>query len=121
MTPIFELFVTQQLARLLSPTQPFLAMHPFFTLRCIAVHVVCGCSHTIHCPQAVWAWAGNPKNTTIFNETVVFVNGLLEPGSTEDIVAVVQDQLDKGANPALALAMHDIIVHGLLGAVHLYL
>ena len=64
--------------------------------------------------------AGGPGNASIFNQTVVFTSGMLEPGSTEDIVSFTQEQLDAGANPALGLAMAHVVLHELLGAVHTY-
>lgn len=64
--------------------------------------------------------AGGSGNASIFNETVVFANGLLEEGSTQVIVDFTQAQLDEGANPALGLAMVHVILHELLGAIYTY-
>ena len=64
--------------------------------------------------------AGAAGNATIFNESVVFANGLLEAGSTEDVITFTQAQLHGGASPALALAMIHVVVHEMLGAIHTY-
>ena len=64
--------------------------------------------------------AGETGNATVFNDTVVFSNGLLEEGSSEDIIAFTRAQLADGASPALALAMAHVVVHELLGAVHTF-
>lgn len=65
--------------------------------------------------------AGDPANATIFNETIVFINGLLEPDSTEDIIDFTKGQLAAGASPALGLTMVHIVMHELKGAIHMYM
>lgn len=63
---------------------------------------------------------GKRGDGKVFNETIVFINGLLEPGSRKDIVEFTKAHVANGANRALALTMLHVVIHELLGAIYTY-
>ena len=65
-----------------------------------------------------WQFAG-PNDGEVYNETVYFINGI-EEGSNETNIDFVQQQLNAGANPAIALAYIHVAAHQLLGAIYSY-
>lgn len=63
---------------------------------------------------------GSANNVAIFNQTITFAVGLLEPGANQTVDAYIQSQLSAGGSPAIAMAYMDVVIHELHGAVATY-
>lgn len=62
--------------------------------------------------------AGQAANGEVYNETVYFIASIYE--GELSLADFIQQQLDAGANPALALSLVHVALHELLGAIETY-
>ncbi len=61
---------------------------------------------------------GPQGNATTFSETVTYISGI--PADASSSSDYIQEKLQLGANPALAVLYMDVIVQSLYGAIAVY-